>query len=196
MAAAAATSIEAAAQKLLNPNGDEFDVSLLDDVITAAYSPTDPNRAMANKTLMALQETPNVWTKADAILERAQNPQSRFFGLQVLDDAIRTRCVVYLFFYCRGGMYLRWRGHINSVELMSECLPFSSFPNTISHPISPPSSFILAHNYISLSINSGGTSYPPTNATASKTTSSAKSSKSPRTNPSPPTKKSSSRNST
>jgi len=40
---------------------------------------------------MALQETPDVWTKADAILERAQNPQSRFFGLQVLDDAIRTR---------------------------------------------------------------------------------------------------------
>jgi len=83
--------IEAAAQKLLNPNGDEFDVSLLDDVVTAAYSSTDPNRAMANKALMALQETPDVWTKADAILERAQNPQSRFFGLQVLDDAIRTR---------------------------------------------------------------------------------------------------------
>jgi len=83
--------IEAAAQKLLNPNEDDFDVSLLDDVVNAAFSPTDPNRAVANKTLMALQETPDVWTKADAILERAQNPQSRFFGLQVLDDAIRTR---------------------------------------------------------------------------------------------------------
>ena len=82
--------IEAAAQKLLNPS-DEFDVSLLDDVVAAAYSPTDPDRALANKALMALQETPDVWTKADAILERAQNPQSRFFGLQVLDDAIRTR---------------------------------------------------------------------------------------------------------
>mmetsp|Transcript_13608 Transcript_13608/g.29205 ORF Transcript_13608/g.29205 Transcript_13608/m.29205 type:complete len:1087 (-) Transcript_13608:62-3322(-) len=83
--------IEAAAQKLINPNGEEFDVSLLDDVVTAAYSPSDPNRAMANKALMALQEAPDVWTKADAILERSQNPQSRFFGLQVLDDAIRTR---------------------------------------------------------------------------------------------------------
>mmetsp|Transcript_291 Transcript_291/g.689 ORF Transcript_291/g.689 Transcript_291/m.689 type:complete len:1087 (-) Transcript_291:459-3719(-) len=83
--------IEAAAQKLLNPNGDAFDVSLLDDVVTAAYSPTDPNRAMANKALMALQDTPDIWTKADAILERAQNTQSRFFGLQVLDDAIRVR---------------------------------------------------------------------------------------------------------
>ena len=83
-------TMEAAAQQLLAPNG-EFDVSLLDQVITAAYSPADPNRAMANKALMALQESPDVWTKADAILERAQNPQSRFFGLQVLDDAIRTR---------------------------------------------------------------------------------------------------------
>lgn len=82
--------IEAAAQKLLN-HEEAFDVSLLDDVVTAAYSPTDPNRAMANKALMALQEKPDVWTKADAILEQAQNPQSRFFGLQILDDAIRTR---------------------------------------------------------------------------------------------------------
>jgi hypothetical protein len=86
----AATTIEAAAQQLLQPAG-EFDVSLLDQVVTAAYNPADPNRAMANKALMALQESPDVWTKADAILERAQNPQSRFFGLQVLDDAIRTR---------------------------------------------------------------------------------------------------------
>mmetsp|Transcript_55895 Transcript_55895/g.118874 ORF Transcript_55895/g.118874 Transcript_55895/m.118874 type:complete len:1093 (-) Transcript_55895:163-3441(-) len=85
--------IEAAAQKLLNPanGGEEFDVSLLDDVVAAAYSPVDPNRAAANKMLMALQEMPDVWTRADAILERAKNPHSRFFGLQVLDDAIRTR---------------------------------------------------------------------------------------------------------
>lgn len=83
--------IEAAAQKLLNPEGNDFDVALLDDVVNAAYSPTDPNRAMANKALMALQETEHLWTKADTIMERAQNPQSRFFGLQVLDDAIRTR---------------------------------------------------------------------------------------------------------
>ena len=83
-------SIEEAAQKLLSPNGD-FDVALLDNVVTVAYSPVDPNRAVANKALMALQESPDAWTNADAILERAQNPQSKFFGLQILDDAIRTR---------------------------------------------------------------------------------------------------------
>ncbi|KAL3821906.1 hypothetical protein ACHAXA_008440 [Cyclostephanos tholiformis] len=87
----ASMGIEAVAQKLLNPDGNDFDVALLDYVVNAAYSPTDPNRAMANKALMALQETEHLWTKADTIMERAQNPQSRFFGLQVLDDAIRTR---------------------------------------------------------------------------------------------------------
>jgi len=83
--------IEEAAQKLLSPTNGDFDVALLDDIVAVAYSPVDPNRAIANKALMALQESPDAWTKADAILERAQNPQSRFFGLQVLDDAIRTR---------------------------------------------------------------------------------------------------------
>jgi hypothetical protein len=102
----ASMGIEAAAQRLLNPDGNDFDVSLLDDVVNAAYSPTDPNRAMANKALMALQETEHLWTKADTIMERARNPQSRFFGLQVLDDAIRTRFVYYPFVEwsaCGGG---------------------------------------------------------------------------------------------
>jgi hypothetical protein len=97
----ASIGIEAAAQKLINPEGNDFDVGLLDDVVNAAYSPTDPNRAMANKALMALQETEHLWTKADTIMERAQNPQSRFFGLQVLDDAIRTRYVVFVSCCCQ-----------------------------------------------------------------------------------------------
>lgn len=79
------------AQRLLDPNVKEFDVALLDKIIEAAYDPVSPHRAAANKTLMTLQESPDMWTKADAILEKAQNPQSRFFGLQILDDAIRTR---------------------------------------------------------------------------------------------------------
>lgn len=69
----------------------EFSVAALDQVVNAAYSPVDPNRALANKTLMQLQESPDLWTKADGIIEQATNPQSRFFGMQVLDDAIKTR---------------------------------------------------------------------------------------------------------
>mmetsp|Transcript_17623 Transcript_17623/g.23321 ORF Transcript_17623/g.23321 Transcript_17623/m.23321 type:complete len:1082 (+) Transcript_17623:484-3729(+) len=87
----AVESMEVAAQRLLDPSAKEIDVSLLDSVVAAAYDPVSPHRSAANKALMALQEAPNLWAKAGAILERAQNPQSRFFGLQVLDDAIRTR---------------------------------------------------------------------------------------------------------
>lgn len=69
----------------------DFSVSGLDQVVTAAYNPIDPNRALANKTLMQLQEAPDLWTKADAIIEQAVSAQARFFGLQLLDDAIKTR---------------------------------------------------------------------------------------------------------
>lgn len=88
---AASLGIEAEAQKLLSATPAEFDVVLLDQVVAAAYDPSNPNRAVANKALMALQESQDVWMKADGILEKAQNPHSRFFGLQILDDAIKTR---------------------------------------------------------------------------------------------------------
>ena len=88
--------LEQATQRLLDPN-TEFDVSLLDNLIAAAYDPSSPHRAAANRALMTLQESPDLWTKADAILEKAQNANSRFFGLQILDDTIRTRYVVVYF---------------------------------------------------------------------------------------------------
>jgi exportin-1 len=69
----------------------EFSVGALDCVIHAAYNPIDPNRALANKTLMELQEQPELWTKADGIIEDASTDTARFFGLQILDDAIKTR---------------------------------------------------------------------------------------------------------
>jgi exportin-1 len=82
------TDMEAVAQQLLK--GD-FDIHLLDRVVGAAYDPVSPHRAKANKALMQLQESPDLWQKADSIIEQSQNPNSRFFGLQVLDDAIKTR---------------------------------------------------------------------------------------------------------
>ena len=84
------SSMEEALQRLLSTT-EEFDTTLLDQVVAAAYDPVNPQRAAANNVLMTLQENPDLWTKVDGILERANNPQSRFFGLQILDDAIRTR---------------------------------------------------------------------------------------------------------
>ena len=80
--------MEAMAQRLVS---EDFEISLLDQVVVYAYDPSSPHRALANRTLMQLQQSPTIWTKADAIMEQAQNAQARFFGLQVLDDAIKTR---------------------------------------------------------------------------------------------------------
>lgn len=77
-----------------------FSVELLDEVVKAAYSPSHPQRAAANKVLMSFQELPDVWTKADAILETSQNSETKFFALQVLDAAIKTRYViVYMYMF-------------------------------------------------------------------------------------------------
>lgn len=88
--ATATGDLQALAQKLLS--GD-FDINLLDQIVGAAYDPISPHRAQANKALMQLQESPDLWHKADSIIEQSQNPNSRFFGLQVLDDAIKIRYV-------------------------------------------------------------------------------------------------------
>ena len=84
-------SMDVIAQRLMDPNAAEFDVLTLDKIVATAYDPVSPHRGAANKALMTLQESAEVWTKADAILEKSQNPQCRFFGLQILDDAIKTR---------------------------------------------------------------------------------------------------------
>lgn len=82
------SEIQAVTQRLLN---GEFDIEALDQIVAAAYDPISPHRAEANKALMQLQEAPHLWQTADSIIEQSQNPNSRFFGLQVLDDAIKTR---------------------------------------------------------------------------------------------------------
>ena len=85
------SDMEAATRRLLDFSFQEFDVALLDSIVAAAYDPASPLRAAANTALMTMQENPDLWTRADGILENSSNPQSRFFGLQILDDAIKTR---------------------------------------------------------------------------------------------------------
>lgn len=68
-----------------------FSVNALDVVVSAAYNPTHPNRALANTTLMRMQESLDLWTKAGEIIEQSKVDQSRFFALSILDVAIKTR---------------------------------------------------------------------------------------------------------
>ena len=40
---------------------------------------------------MEMQQDAEMWKRADAVLERSTNPATRFFGLQILEDTIKTR---------------------------------------------------------------------------------------------------------
>ena len=70
----------------------EFTIEAFDMVITAAYNPSNPHRAICNTCLMTLQsQYDTLWIKADSIIEQSTTTQGRFFGLQVLDTIIKTK---------------------------------------------------------------------------------------------------------
>lgn len=78
-------------ESLLDFSNEEFDVALLDHVVACFYERGNPNRERADAVLMQLLENPASWTRVDAILERAENPSAKFFGLQILQDTITYR---------------------------------------------------------------------------------------------------------
>ncbi len=83
-------SIETAATRLLDMN-HPLDVKLFDQVIHATYDPQHPQQSEANTLLMRIKEHPQMWSRADAILEGADTPQGQFFGVQLLEDVIMTK---------------------------------------------------------------------------------------------------------
>ncbi|KAM3571498.1 hypothetical protein VYU27_006474 [Nannochloropsis oceanica] len=72
-------------------NEHPFDVALLDNVVTCSQNPSDPNRQAAHQLMMEMQQDSEMWKRVDAVLERSTNPATRFFGLQILEDTIKTR---------------------------------------------------------------------------------------------------------
>ncbi|KAL0590230.1 hypothetical protein ABG067_001475 [Albugo candida] len=82
--------MEAIGQKLLDFS-HPFDVSLLDQVVTCMNDPKSPHQRIANQIMVALQEHQDSWTRASDILEQSKSPQTKYFGLQILEDAIRYR---------------------------------------------------------------------------------------------------------
>jgi exportin-1 len=68
-----------------------FDIKLLDQIVAIAYDPNHRQRAAANDVLVRMKDHPEMWKRADSILEASSNPATKFFGLQILGDAILTR---------------------------------------------------------------------------------------------------------
>ncbi|KAF8738531.1 hypothetical protein AX14_011182 [Amanita brunnescens Koide BX004] len=69
----------------------EFDVGLMDKVVMAFYTGSEPERRMAQQVLTQFQEHPDAWTRVPDILERSSYPQSKYIGLQILEKLIVTR---------------------------------------------------------------------------------------------------------
>ncbi|KAI9352486.1 CRM1 C terminal-domain-containing protein [Zopfochytrium polystomum] len=69
----------------------ELDISLLDRVVQAIYSPTiSSERDLANRVLTQFQHHPESWKRVDAILERSQLMQTKFLALAILENLIKT----------------------------------------------------------------------------------------------------------
>mmetsp|Transcript_19910 Transcript_19910/g.25976 ORF Transcript_19910/g.25976 Transcript_19910/m.25976 type:complete len:1094 (+) Transcript_19910:217-3498(+) len=68
-----------------------FDVSLFEQIVDAAYSPGNPQQQAASRILVQLQDHPEMWQRADAILEQATSANAKFLGLIILSEAIKSR---------------------------------------------------------------------------------------------------------
>lgn len=66
-----------------------FSVELLDQVVSALYSGQASQEVQ--QMLIMFQEHPDAWTRVDAILETAQNPNTKILALSVLDACTKTR---------------------------------------------------------------------------------------------------------
>ena len=55
------------------------------------YTGANLEQKEAQTVLTTLKEHPDAWTRVDAILEYSQNPQTKYFALQILENVIKTR---------------------------------------------------------------------------------------------------------
>ena len=91
------------AQALLdfNTRFDQQKLDTLELVIAAMYSPnrkevscipftTFAQIEEANRILNEFKMNENAWMTVDSILQHAKTPNTKFFGLQMLDDAVNV----------------------------------------------------------------------------------------------------------
>lgn len=82
--------MEAAAAHILDLTQD-LDITLVDQIIQIAYEGTHPKQKAMSEFMVMLIEHPEMWKRADTILEKSTLLLTRFFGLQVLKQAIECR---------------------------------------------------------------------------------------------------------
>uniref|UniRef100_S4R883 Exportin-1 n=1 Tax=Petromyzon marinus TaxID=7757 RepID=S4R883_PETMA len=90
-----------AARQLLD-FGQKLDIGLLDNVVSCLYQGEGPQQRVAQEVLTQLKEHPDAWTRVDTILEFSQNMNTKYYALQILENAIKTRWKILPRNQCEG----------------------------------------------------------------------------------------------
>uniref|UniRef100_T1DC64 Exportin-1 n=1 Tax=Cupiennius salei TaxID=6928 RepID=T1DC64_CUPSA len=80
----------------------KLDINLLDNVVNCMYAGVGEQQKIAEEVLTALKENPNAWTRVDTILEFSKNQQTKYYGLQILENVIKTRWKILPRNQCEG----------------------------------------------------------------------------------------------
>lgn len=75
----------------LDPAGDKIDVDVLEKVVMIMNKSVGQQQREASELLSAFKVNPSAWTKVDAILEFSKQTETKYFGLQILEQLIQTR---------------------------------------------------------------------------------------------------------
>lgn len=79
------------AQRQLVDGTEGFDVSSLDKVVNLMNRGAGDVQRGASEILARFKENPDSWTRVDSILEHSSLLETKYFGLQILEQLIQTR---------------------------------------------------------------------------------------------------------
>ncbi|KAI6214003.1 Importin N-terminal domain-containing protein [Aphelenchoides besseyi] len=79
------------ARTALDPASEKIDVDILDQVVMIMNKGAGQQQRDASELLSAFKVDLRAWTKVDAILEFSKCVETKYFGLQILEELIQTR---------------------------------------------------------------------------------------------------------
>lgn len=74
----------------LSPD-EGWSVELLDQLVDIVYKTYGEEQNRAQRVLSAIKEHEQSWTKVDQIIEKSRSHQTKYFGLQILEEAVKLR---------------------------------------------------------------------------------------------------------
>ncbi|QPG73167.1 Karyopherin transporter [Brettanomyces nanus] len=69
----------------------DLDIRLLDQIVETFYRGSGEEQKQAQEILTKFQNHPESWTRADQILQFATDTETKYIGLSILDNLIKTR---------------------------------------------------------------------------------------------------------